>query len=120
MGKLGTKAQIEKLEKENEGKVPVSDVLAWWFNPKNEKINRPFKGKDGQTAYTKGFHSVTSGFNDFVKKYYGVKDIQKFYDEAKAKKLLNTRPVKMGFMVYPYSEVTSGKADSLMAEMGLS
>ena len=68
---------------------------------------------------------MTSGFNAAVRLYYSLTeagDIEKFYETAKAKKLISTRPVKLGFMVYPYREENSSVAVATnnLSEMGLS
>ena len=123
------KTKVSKMEKSNGGVIPVSEFLNWWFDPKNGKINLPFtatKGKNaGKTLRTTGFHSVTSGFNAAVRLYYSLNEegsLEKFYETAKAKKLISTRPVKMGFMVDPYREENSSLTvgTNNLAEMGLS
>ena len=123
------KAKVSKMEKANGGVIPVSEFLNWWFDEKNGKINLPFtatKGKNaGKTLRTTGFHSVTSGFNAAVRLYYSLTEegsLEKFYETARSKKLISTRPVKMGFMVYPYREDNSSVAIATnnLSEMGLS
>ena len=103
-------------------------ILDWWFNPKNGKVgkevqitdtkpNSPTKGKK-ITITTKGFHSVTSGFNQFAREYWGIKDIPAWWEEQKKAGLCNIKPAKLGPMIYPPSSNTA-KTDQLFKEMGI-
>ena len=99
----------------------VTEMLDWMFDPANGKVGIKVTVPDRKTGkpkeiQTTGFHAVNSGFNDAVRRVLDVKDIIEFWNQAKAKKLCRTKPVKGGIMVYPYSE-TSNKGDSLLAEM---
>jgi len=113
-----------------ETKLSIPEFLNWWFNPKNGKVDYKVKVTDKKptsptfgkqiTVTVRGFHAVNSGCNDLIRKYYGVKDIVAFWDDAKSKKLVTTKPVKGGVMVYPYSASSSdSKVANLMEEMGI-
>lgn len=110
-------------------KLTAKQFLDWWFNPENGKVGISYTDKrTGQVRVTKGFHAVTSGFNDVVQEYYG-RTGKEFIDSAVKRKLVSIKPLGRGktgkgipgVMVYPYSEfsATGNKASSLMAEMGL-
>jgi len=110
-------------------KLTARQMLNWWLDPKNGKVGIEYLDKKTMTyKKTKGFHAVTSGFNDLIQEYYG-KSGKEFIDAAVAKKLISIKPLGRGktgkgipgVMVYPYSEFTQGnKAEGLMAEMGIS
>jgi len=112
------------------GKMPITEFLLWWFNPENGKVGKTVQVVDKKpksptygkkiTITTTGFHSVTSGCNDLVRKYYGVKDIKDFWEQCRTAKICTTKPAKLGMMVYPYSESSNeSKVNTLMAEMGI-
>tara|TARA_R110002020_G_scaffold159439_6_gene343250 strand:+ start:246 stop:587 length:342 start_codon:yes stop_codon:yes gene_type:complete len=110
-------------------KLTARQMLNWWLDPKNGKVGIEYLDKKTMTnKKTKGFHAVTSGFNDLIQQYYGTTG-KEFIDDAVAKKLISIKPLGRGktgkgipgVMVYPYSEFTQGnKAEGLMAEMGIS
>ena len=56
------KAQVTKMEKENEGKIPVSKFIGWWLDPKNGKVGEEFTKQDGSKGKTTSFHAVTSPY----------------------------------------------------------
>ena len=110
-------------------KLTASKFLEWWFDPKNGKVGVEYLDKrTGLTKKTRGFHAVTSGFNDLIQSYYG-KTGKEFIDSAIKRKLVSIKPVGKGksgrgipgVLVYPYSEFanTGNKASGLMEEMGL-
>ena len=112
-------------------KMAIPEFLGWRFDPKNKKVGLKVEVEDKKpksktfgkkiTITTTGFHSVTSGCNDLVRKYYGVKDIKTFWEQARTAKLCNTKPARLGMMVYPYSENSNeSKVNNLMSEMGIS
>ena len=114
-----------------ETQISIPKFLEWWFDPKNGKVGKTVTVTDKKpksatfgkqiTITTTGFHSVTSGCNDLVRKYYGVKDIKEFWEQCRTAKLCTTKPAKLGMMVYPYSESSNeSKVNTLMAEMGIS
>ena len=86
------KAQVTKMEKENEGKIPVSKFIAWWLEPKNGKVGEEFTKQDGSKGKTTSFHAVTSGFNDAVRNYYDVDPVA-LLQEAEKREVCSLRPV---------------------------
>ena len=113
-----------------ETQISIPKFLEWWFNPKNGKVDYKVKVTDKKptsptfgkqiTVTVRGFHAVNSGCNALVRKYYEVEDIKNFWDQCKEQKLVTTKPVKGGVMVYPYSASSSeSKVSNLMEEMGI-
>ena len=103
-------------------------ILDWWFDPANGKVGIEYIDKrTGLKRTTKGFHAVTSGFNELIAEYVGVTG-KEFIDKAVERKLCSIKPLGRGksgkgipgVMVYPYSEYNQGnKGRSLIEEMGL-
>ena len=110
-------------------KMTARQFLDFWFNPKNGKIGIEYTdSRTGQIRKTASFHAVTSGFNEVVLKYYG-KTGKEFLEDAVRKELCSIKPVGKGktgrgisgVRVYPFSSNQgSNKAESIMAEMGIS
>jgi len=125
-GKWFTKAEIKKLEKKGNGKIPVSDFIGAWLDPKNGKIGETFQ-RNGVSQKTKSFHSVTSGFNEAIRAYYG-KDPVAILQQAEEKELVSLRPVGRGksgkgvpgVRVSAYRDYQDTKGVSILADMGLS
>ena len=110
-------------------KMTAQKMLDWWFDPSNGKVGIEYTDKRTlQKRKTKGFHAVTSGFNDLIQSYYGNTG-KEFIDSAIKRKLVSIKPLGRGksgkgipgVMVYPYSEFanTSNKGAMLMEQMGL-
>ena len=110
-------------------KMTARQMLSWWLDPKNGKVDIEYLDKKTMTyKKTKGFHAVTSGFNDLIEAYYG-KSGKAFIEDAVAKKLISIKPLGKGktgrgipgVLVSPYSEFSQGNnAEGLMAEIGIS
>ena len=106
----------------NKAKMKPAKFMEWWLDPKNGKVGQPFTNKKtGKVGITRGFHSVTSGFNDVVQQYYG-KTGKEFLEELVSKELVSIRPVSgvKGVMVYPFRQQSESRATDLLTEMGLS
>ena len=107
-------------------KLSARQVLNWWLDPKNGKIGEEYTDSYGRVKKTNSFHTVMSGFNDFIFQYYG-KTGKEFIDDAVAKGLCKIRPVGKGktgkgipgVRVYPVSGNVD-KAEQIMKEMGIS
>ena len=113
-----------------ETKLSIPEFLNWWFDPKNGKVGYQVEVVDKNPrsktfqktikVTVRGFHAVNSGCNALVRKYYDLEDIKDFWDQCKELKLVTTKPVKGGVMVYPYSASSSdSKVANLMEEMGI-
>ena len=121
------KAQVTKMEKENEGKIPVSRFIGWWLDPKNGKVGEEFTKQDGSKGKTTSFHAVTSGFNDAVRNYYDVDPVA-LLQEAESREICSLRPVGKGktgkgvpgVRVSAFRIGTDSKGISALSEMGLS
>ena len=121
------KAQVTKMEKENEGKIPVSKFIAWWLDPKNSKVGVEFTKLDGTKGKTTSFHAVTSGFNDAVRNYYEIDPVG-LLQEAEKREICSLRPVGKGksgkgvsgVRVSAFRIGTDSKGISALSEMGLS
>jgi len=111
-------------------KITAKQWLDWWLDPKNGKVGIEYTDKKtGQVKTTKGFHAVTSGFNDAIAEYYG-RSGKEFIDSAVNRKLVSIKPVGRGktgrgipgVIVYPYSATANSgdKGASILSEMGLS
>ena len=125
MPKIG-KAKLAKLEAQGkDGKLKVGDFLAWWLDPKNGKVGETYLDRNGTERKTKSFHSVTSGFNEACKAYYGLdtKGVIALTNKAEAKGLISIRPTKGGVKGVRISLPTDGDSGtrgiSALAEMGL-
>ena len=123
MPKIG-KAKLAKLEGKD-GKLKVGDFLAWWLDPKNGKVGETYLDRTGTERKTKSFHSVTSGFNEACKAYYGLdtKGVIAMTNEAETRGLISIRPTRGGVKGVRISLPTDGgsgsRGISALAEMGL-
>ena len=110
-------------------KLTARQFLNYWFDTKNGKIGIEYTdSRTGLVKKTASFHAVTSGFNEVVTKYYG-KTGKEFLEDSVKKELCSIKPVGKGktgrgipgVRVYPFSSTQgSNKAESIMAEMGIS
>ena len=125
MPKIG-KAKLAKLGLGPDGKMKVGDFLAWWLDPKNGKVGETYLDRTGTERKTKSFHSVTSGFNEACKAYYGLdtKGVISMTNEAETRGLISIRPTRGGVKGVRISLPTDGgsgsRGISALAEMGLS
>ena len=122
MPKIG-KAKLAKLGLGPDGKLKVGDFLAWWLDPKNGKVGETYLDRTGTERKTKSFHSVTSGFNEACKAYYGLdtKGVISMTNEAETRGLISIRPTRGGVKGVRISLPTDGgsRGISALAEMGL-
>ena len=126
-----TKATLAKLEKAGEeGKMKVGDFLAWWLDSKNGKVGIEYTDKKtGLTRKTSSFHSVTSGFNEAFKLYYGCDSeaVIKAIGKAEELRLISVRLVGKGLSgkgvsgarISAYRDTSDNRGVSALAEMGI-
>ena len=125
------KAKLAKLEKAGtDGKMKVGDFLSWWLDPKNGKVGVEYTDrKTGLLRKTSSFHSVTSGFNEAFRLYYGCDSeaVKKAITKAEGLKLISVRLVGKGAngkavpgaRISVYRDYGDSKGISALAEMGI-